>query len=120
MEVKRKSKDGANFDEEPLTYEEFTGNNYYGNIMYNNFFYNFSVTHRNYALLKPINPDMAEILSHNNFGRISSEEILEMGYEAYLLLRKNYFQSIELRERIYKYNYRLKSNCADDWPAFFS
>ena len=135
-------KDGRDFNEDPLSYEEFIGLNSWGHIYYNNFFYNFLKSRRNYLRLSVINIKMANELSVVyqeyilNYKKIDTENdriikghpypesILKKGYEAYLTLRQNFSNDSTLRETIERYNLNNKSNssddCSDDWAGFFS
>ena len=121
---------GRNFNEAPLTYDEFIAKNSKGHPMCNNFFLNFynykEGMARNYEMLKKINPELANELSEAWKSKtVNTEEVLKKGYEAYLILRENYKNDPALLERISEYYEGDKINTddgneTDDWPAFFS
>jgi len=136
-----------NFDEPPLTFEEFIARGDEFSPNYNNFFHNFYKLGegQNYKMLKQVDNDLAERLSdvYEKFvlskryvdqsireknlkgytvveGHAYPKEILEIGYKAYLILRESFKNSPELLDRIKKYKEGATISVADDAPAFFS
>jgi len=132
---------GANFNEPPLSYDEFVGFDNNGRFIYTNFFYHFSPTSpSNYDRLKSINSELAEELAtvHDKYNFYFSEQaknsmpedeyleghmlpksILKKGYEAYLLLRDNYKNDPKLLKQINDY-YQGRKKYNDDEAAFFA
>lgn len=154
-------KNGNNFNEPPLTFDEFINVEGRSVPIYNNFFYNFYVYDqydfekdamvkkygRNYERLKTVNSNLAEELSlvyekfnlargysdqriiqtnlkgHQEIeGHKYPREILEKGYQAYLILREKFSKDKELLRRIVDYYEGYSENHPkyDDWPSFFS
>ena len=120
---------GKNFNEAPLSFEDFIRPDNIGYPAYNNFFFNLCKCEdwigKNYELLKLVHPELAQELSivhcrYNHQGKPYPEHILEKGYEAYLLLRKVFKDDEDLRGIISRYNNHLKGKISDDFPAFFA
>ena len=129
-------KHGSNFDEEPLSFEEFIS-------CFNNFFYNLSIGRHTYisipygyvsllALLKGKDETLAEELSgaHATKGYYIRdayvdkynypEEILKKGFKAYLLLREDAKNESKLLEKIKEYRIGNRNPNAPDDCAFFA
>lgn len=166
MEIKKRC--GSNFDEEPISFEEFCET-------YNNFLYNFSGTHlvkpkkgndltekekeqrrfyyaeiayrrktghhkedrRNYYFLEKFNKRLADKIKreYRKYSDLKSslikdadhrqailllwrrqrEELLKLGYEAYLLLREH-SDDTDIQEAVQQ----RKRNGSDDYKAFFA
>ena len=129
-----------NFNEDPIDFQEFIGRDKKGMINYNNFFFNFynyrQELRNNYIMLKKINEALARELSdsYDKYflrcepvdieskvnGHYFPREILEKGYQAYLLLRSNYKEDGDLIKKISDYNEGDDERSPDDWAAFFS
>ncbi|MFA6514444.1 MAG: hypothetical protein WCT50_04140 [Patescibacteria group bacterium] len=130
---------GKNFNEIPLLFEEFIEikNNQFA---FANFFLNFYNYHpgraRNYERLRVVNQILAEELSAVHYqygmkrcpvdendlieGHFYPKSILEKGYQAYLILRKEFKNDPILLKRIADYNFNRNPKIPDDIPAFFS
>ena len=134
MQTNRKH--GSNFDEEPLSFEEFIN-------CFNNFFYNLSIGRHTYisipygyvsiyGLLKEREECLAEELStvyeHKGYFIRDAyvdkynypEEILRKGFKAYLLLREDAKNESKLLEKIKEYRIGNRNPNAPDDCAFFA
>ena len=136
---------GTNFNEEPLTYEQFISFNERPRFRYNNFFYNLlslpGYTGHNYERLRKVSPELADEFSsvHVKYnvwsvsetkklmaeeeyleGHIFPKSILIKGYQVYLLLRKFFKDDPILLSKIEEYYEGKGHRGPDDWAAFFS
>lgn len=131
--MKTDRKNGSNFHEEPLSFEEFLFLDKNDIPIYNNFFLGFFGGRRNYKRLKEIDCNLAEELSNYRYfkswerkkmpedffeGHPYPKTVIEKGYKAYLLLRERFKDSSELREEINEY-YDGGVKGSDDFAAFF-
>lgn len=122
---------GKNFNEEPLTFEEFISLNSGGIPVFNNFFYRFqnstsSKKGINYTMLSKHNQNLSDkvkkiaIQYAGFYDRIPRED-LKTGYKAYLVLREKYKEDVVLRNGINRYKTGTDwPDCPDDRPAFFA
>ncbi|MFZ4648830.1 MAG: hypothetical protein ACOYMB_04370 [Patescibacteria group bacterium] len=130
---------GKNFNECPLTYQEFIELDINKRAVYNNFFLSLYNHHRdvgkNYERLRSVNADLAKELSeeYNQYylgeepreqdylpGHCFSISALRKGYQAYLILRKSFADDEALQKEMQNYRSHQSCNISDDWAAFFA
>ncbi len=118
---------GRDFNESPLSFEEFVSFDE-GSRIYNNFLLNLGYFNL-YEKLRKINNVLADNLKGiaiNYFNLLKKEEKpnedwQELGYKAYLILRENYKNDEALRTKILAYYGGKKPDYgSDDWVAFFA